>query len=190
MICAAPIANPQFRPSASGNAPAKSLPRVSSSAPLRHTLNFISKSDSLQETLTLFSIIYKLFSFTLPLAAKRARVYFQSFTNSFTFRAKERALIFKHLRTLFLPKKTPLLFLFINLQILFCKMSFFLKGLKLMATDPQLPYPRLRCQYRTQSGRQCRKHVLDPKGTLCPQHDYVRVMGFFSKRENNFRLSR
>jgi hypothetical protein len=69
-------------------------------------------------------------------------------------------------------------------------MSFFLKGLNVMAINPQLPYPRLRCQYRTQTGRQCRLHVLDPKDTLCPQHVYARAMAFLSTSKNNFRLSR
>jgi len=121
---------------------------------LRHTLNLNSDSGSRRKTLTVFSSVYKLFYFSLPLSAKRARVYFQSFTNSFTFHAKRACFYFQAFTNSFFAKKTPLFFLFIDLRTLFCKMSFFLKGPTLMAINPRLPYPRLRCQFRTHAGRQ------------------------------------
>jgi hypothetical protein len=135
MICAALVANPQFRPPSTGDAPATSPARVSSSVPLRRTLNFSFGSVSLRKALTVFSIDYELFCFSLFLSSKRARVYFQLFTNSFTFRAKRACFCFQAFTNSFFAQKTPLLFLFINLRTLFCKMPFFLKGVKLIATN-------------------------------------------------------
>ena len=137
-------------------------------------------SDSLQKTLTLFSIVYKLFSSLSSYLCKKSARLFSRVYRTLLFSVQKSVLLFSSIYKLFFRRKNTSSLSFINLQTLFCKMSFFLKGLKLMAINPQLPYPRLRCQYRHPDRPPMPQARSRSQRLALPPTCYVRAMGFFS----------
>jgi len=141
MLSAALVAKPQFRPPSTGDTPSSPLSCTPCSTPSRLSRSLAS------------SLVHT--------RAKPPLRIFNRLQTSPLFMPKEWVFLFNRLPTLFSRQKIYALY-FHHLANSFAQNGGFSERMQTHGHQTKLPYPRPRCGYRTQTGRQCRSHVLDP----------------------------